>query len=221
LKVSLNLLKIIIILAVYLLVGWFSTAAVAQDFFVSRRYSDGGHLKTFGANIILRGHPEHIIKFTRWLDQISLVPKGFHTLLMISDSGNELVIQHADFARVSAGRTRGPMTMKLINGIGESVQIIFDARMGDNGTHFVYNDKNELIEYTAIQNLYHELAHAMHMMNGTWLYFASERQAIEDENIFRRQLAEMQGRTPTQRFRAKGLPISEIEPAMVSARRPM
>lgn len=48
------------------------------------------------------------------------------------------------------------------------------------------------------------------MMNGTWRYFASERQAIEEENIFRRQLAEMQGRLPTQRFRKSGVPISEV-----------
>ena len=47
----------------------------------------------------------------------------------------------------------------------------------------------QLIEYTAIQNLYHELAHAKHMMAGTWRYFDSERQAIEEENIFRRELA--------------------------------
>jgi hypothetical protein len=191
--------------------------ASAQDFFVSRRYSDDGLLKLFGANIVLRGSPEHIAKFTCWLDQILLVPKGYHTIQMISDSGNELIIQHADFARTSAGRTRGPMTMNLINGVGESTQIIFDASMDDIGTHMVFNAKNELIEYTAIQNLYHELAHAMHMMNGTWRYFASERQAIEEENIFRHQLAEMQGRTPTQRFRVKGLPISEVEHAVASA----
>jgi hypothetical protein len=89
------------------------------------------------------------------------------------------------------------MTMNLINGVGESIHIIFDARMDDIGTHMVYNGNKELIEYTAIQNLYHESALAMHMMSGTWRYFASERQAIEEENIFRRQLAEMQGRAPT------------------------
>jgi hypothetical protein len=159
----------------------------------------------------LKGHPDHIIKFTRWLDQIMLVPKGFQTLKSIADSGHELVIEHADIARISAGRTQGPMTMNLINGVGESVHIIFDARMDDIGTHMVYNGKKELIEYTAVQNLYHELAHAMHMMNGTWRYFASERQAIEEENIFRRQLAKMQGRTPTQRFRKNGVLISEVE----------
>jgi len=53
----------------------------------------------------------------------------------------------------------------------------------------------------------------LYMMNGTWLYFASERQAIEEENIFRRQQAEMQGQSPTQRFRKSGVPISEVTSA--------
>jgi hypothetical protein len=192
------------------------TAAAAQDDSVTRRYSDDGFLKRFDTNIILRGDPVHIDRLVRWLDEILLVPKGFHTLQMIAESSNELVIEHSDFARVSAGRTRSAMTMNLINGIGENVHILFDASMGEQGTHMVYNDKNELIEYTAIQNLYHELAHAMHMMNGTWRYFASERQAIEEENIFRRQLAKKHGRIPTQRFRIDGVPISEIEHAVAS-----
>jgi hypothetical protein len=200
-----------LILTVCILFCWFSTAAAYMDYVVSRRYFDDGFLKIFGANIVLKGHPDHIIKFTRWLDQIMLVPKGFQTLKSIADSGHELVIEHADVARISAGRTQGPMTMNLINGVGESVHIIFDARMDDIGTHMVYNGRKELIEYTAVQNLYHELAHAMHMMNGTWRYFASERQAIEEENIFRCQLAKIQGRTPTQRFRKSGVLISEVE----------
>jgi hypothetical protein len=139
------------------------------------------------------------------------VPQGFLTLQKIDDSNHDLIIQHSDIARISAGRTRGPMTMNLINGVGESVQIIFDANMDDRGTHMVFDKKRELIEYTAVQNLYHELAHAMHMMNGTWLYFASERQAIKEENLFRLQLAEIQGRMATQRFRKNGVPISDIE----------
>jgi hypothetical protein len=92
--------------------------------------------------------------------------------------------------------------------VGAGVDIIFDTRIGDRGSHMVYNSKNKLIEYTAVQNLYHELAHAMHMMNGSWCYFASERQAIEEENIFRRQLARILGTTPTQRFRVRGVRIS-------------
>lgn len=197
------------ILLLPLIFYWILSVAAAQAFQVSRRYSDDGLLKTVGPNIVLRGNPEQIFKLTRWLDQIWLVPKGCQTLQMISDSGHELTIRHADHAILSAGRTAAPMTMNLINGIGADVDIIFDTRIGDGGSHKVFNAENELIEYTAVQNLYHELAHAMHMMNGTWCYFASERQAIEEENIFRIQLARMRGCTPAQRFRVKGVRISE------------
>ena len=188
----------------------YSTAS-AHEHQVSRRYYDDGILKGFGSNIVIVGTPEHIIKITRWLDQISFIPKGYDTLQSISNSAHELVIQHADYALASAGRTRAAMTMNLINGIGDDVHIIFDARIADSGSHMVYNAHNELIEYTALQNLYHELAHAMHMMNGTWRYFASEAQAIEEENIFRRQLAEMLGRPATQRYRAAGVLVHETE----------
>ncbi len=190
---------------------WLAGVAGAQEFQVIRRYFDDGMLKEFGANIILKGSPEHVIKFTRWLDQIAMVPKGYHTLMMISNTHHDLIIQHAEHARDSAGRTIAPMTMNLINGIGESVDIIFDARIGDRGTHMVFNEKMELIEYSAIQNLYHELAHAMHQMNGTWRYFDSETQAIEEENIFRTELAFINNLPPTQRYRVAGVMISEIE----------
>lgn len=53
---------------------------------VIRRYYDGGILKDFGANIILIGCAEHVIKITRRLDQIAMVPKGLQTLWMISNS---------------------------------------------------------------------------------------------------------------------------------------
>jgi hypothetical protein len=200
-----------VFLVLLLVVGLLCSAADAHEYQVSRRYYDDGILKGFGSNIVIVGTPEQIIKITRWLDQISFVPKGYDTLRSISNSAHELVIQHAEHALVSAGRTRAAMTMNLINGNGDDVHIIFDARIDDNGSHMVYNDRRELIEYTALQNLYHELAHAMHMMNGTWRYFASEAQAIEEENIFRRQTAEMLGRPATQRGRAAGVLVNEPE----------
>jgi hypothetical protein len=103
------------------------------------------------------------------------------------------------------------MSMNLTNGKVESVQILFNAHIQDRGSHMVYNGKRERIEYTAVQNLYHELAHAMHMMNGSWRYFASEKQAIEDENIFRRDLAKIEGRPVVMRFSKRGIMISEFE----------
>ena len=194
-----------ILLIIFLLAG----TAAAGDSQVMRRYYDDGMLKDFGANIILVGCPEHIMRFTRWLDEIAMVPKGLQTLWRISDTPHELIIRDSEHALRSAGRTLAPMTMNIINGTGESVEIKFDARTEDGGSHMVYNARRELIEYSAIQNLYHELAHAMHMMNGTWRYYDSEAQAIEEENIFRRQLAELKGRPATQRFRIDGVMIRD------------
>jgi hypothetical protein len=182
-------------------------AAATQPYV--NRYSD----PSFGRNIHLQGTPHEAYRLADWLDQIAAVPKGRETMRAIQDSGHELVIQHAAHAVISAGRTRAPMSQNLTNGEGESVQILFNAHIPDRGSHMVYNGRRDLIEYTAVQNLYHELAHAMHMMNGTWRYFASEKQAIEEENIFRRDLAEIQGRPATMRFRKSGIMISEIEAA--------
>jgi hypothetical protein len=200
-RVLLSLLLIIILQA---------ATAAAGDRQVIRRYYDDGLLKDFGTNIILVGCPKHVMQFTRWLDQIARVPKGWQTLWQISNTPHELVIRDSEHARLSAGRTLAPMTMDIINGVGDSVEIHFDARTRDSGSHMVYNARRDLIEYSAIQNLYHELAHAMHMMNGTWRYFDSEAQAIEEENIFRRQLAHIQGLPPTQRYRIDGVLIRDI-----------
>ena len=49
----------------------------------------------------------------------------------------------------------------------------------------------------------------MHMMKGTWRYFKSDKQAIEEENIFREDLSRMQG-PPQLCFRNSGVMISEI-----------
>ena len=107
------------------------------------------------------------------------------------------------------------MSANLTNGKGESVTILFSAHIQDSGSHMVYNAQRMLIEYTAIQNLYHELAHAMHMMKGSWRYFASEKQAIEEENIFRRDLASIQNTSVMERWRQNGVLISNVESIFV------
>ncbi len=125
------------------------------------------------------------VKIFRWLDQINLTESGKSTLRAISQSGHQLTIYHSDAALISAGLTSAPLSSNLTNGKGENVEIKFYLKMGKEGTNCVLGEKNQYIEYTAIQNLFHELAHARHKMNGTWLYFASEKQAILDENQFR------------------------------------
>ncbi len=163
--------------------------------------------KNYGKNISLHGTPQQIKKFRKWLAQIASVPKGLDTLFKIQNRGHTLFIYHSDFPLVSSGRTSAPVSANLINGKGESVDIYFNALIPDSGSHRVYTNKKLPIEYTAAQNLFHELAHALHMMNGTWLYFKSERQAIMEENIFRKQMAEMLEQPYKERVYVSGLPI--------------
>lgn len=159
-------------------------------------------------NITLVGTNEKIDRLLAWLEAINNVDKGRDSLLAIMQSNHQLTIQHSVDARLSAGRTIAPLTEDLINKKGASVVIIFDADMPDEGSYRVYNENFELIEFTAVQNLYHELAHAMHQMQGTWRYFASEDQAIEEENIFREQLALQHKKAIALRFGKDGEAIT-------------
>ena len=53
----------------------------------------------------------------------------------------------------------------------------------------------------------HELALALHMMQGTWRYFKSERQAIEEENEFRKEMAAIEDKPFEERVYVSGMPI--------------
>lgn len=174
--------------------------------------STSGLQKSYGKNISLHGTPHQVANLRKWLQTIASVPKGLDTLIQIQQSGHKLFIFHSIYSLVSSGRTSAPASNNLINGKGESVDIHFNANIPDSGSHQVYSNTRQPIEYTAAQNLYHELAHALHMMKGTWLYFKSERQAIVEENIFRRQLAEMNERPFQERVYVSGLPICPESP---------
>jgi hypothetical protein len=194
-----------------------SNAAAAEANAISQPYVPTNRNSGQDTSIHLVGTPHQIAKFTQWLDQIARVPKGQGTLKAIAESGHLLVIQHAKYAVISAGRALGPMSDNLINGTGESVEILFNAHIPDTGSHMVFSGSRQLIEYTAVQNLYHELAHAMHMMAGTWRYFASERQAIEEENVFRQELAESLGKPPTRRFWKTGVLVNNVDNVFVTS----
>ena len=158
----------------------------------------------YGFGIVLRGTAVEVMRFKHWLDHIARVPKGIDTLWVISASRHRLTIEHSRHSVLSSGRTQAPMTMNLTNGVGEDVTIKFNAYIPDQGSHRVFDTFDRPIEFTAVQNLYHELAHAMHKMTGTWLYFRSEQSAIEEENIFRRELAEIEHATFHKRSKIDG-----------------
>ena len=145
----------------------------------------------YSENVILRvSHFEQAVKLFHWLDLIKLTKIGQSTLEAIASSQNQLIIYHNDNALYSAGMTGAPLTKNLINGVGEDVYIKFYLEMEHQGSNCVLGENGYYIEYSAIQNLFHELSHARHKMNGSWLYFDSEGQAIREENNFRYQWAQ-------------------------------
>lgn len=177
---------------------------------ITRYYTNKSLSNSFVTNVKLQGSIIHIAKFKYWLNKISTVPIGKETLSTIINSQNSLKVISTTDARYSAGRTIAPMTEKLINGIGDDVEIWFDGSITEAGSHLVYNSKKELIEFTAIVNLFHELVHAKHKMKGTWLYFDSEGQAIREENIFRAQYNFQTGKPPNERSYVTGVPIESV-----------
>ena len=181
-----NITKIIIIL----LLSFFqsSLANDLSDSQVNKQFTDSLH---YGFKINLVGDLDAIMRFKRWIDIIAQVPAGINTLWAISESNHHLLIRHSHFSVISSGRTSAPMTKNLTNGIGEDVEIKFNAYIPEQGSHRVYGKNRQLIEFTAVQNLFHELAHAKHKMTGRWPYSRSEFAAIKEENIFRKELAEL------------------------------
>ncbi|MBX2878728.1 MAG: type III secretion system effector protein [Granulosicoccus sp.] len=160
---------------------------------VRRNYRDTSQFLHSGYGFYLDGAPAQIAKISRWLDKIYQLPIGRQTIDAIMESQNRLIVRHSTYALVASGRTSAPVTRHLSDGVGEDVVILFDARIPDEGSHHVYDSHRQPIAFNALHNLFHELSHANHMLNGSWLYFDSEGQAIREENVFRRQLAEMLG----------------------------
>jgi len=171
--------------------------------------------KTWGLNISLHASLAQVRKMRRWIAQIATTPKGLETLQAIDQSGHKLLIKHSNFALVSSGRASAPMSSALTDGRGESVDIYFNFDIPDSGSHLVFDTHRQPIEYTATQNLFHELAHARHMMRGTWRYANSERQAIDDENEFRRQQAQTGQTAFAMRVFVNGEPICPEFPERV------
>jgi hypothetical protein len=166
--------------------GHASTSLIYQHS-VRRNYHHTSRYIGIGRAIVLEGTPEQIMRITSWLDDIAVVPHGRETLQAIFSSGNQLTIRHSPWALLASGRTLAPLSSQLTNGRSEDILILFDARIPEQGSHHVFDASGEPLEFTAVQNLFHELAHARHQTNGTWRYWDSEGQAIAEENLFRAQ----------------------------------
>ncbi|MGB7947943.1 MAG: hypothetical protein WCH75_09710 [Candidatus Binatia bacterium] len=117
---------------------------------VEHDYSRTSRYRIAYGAIKLQGSSQHVGRLSRWLDQIFAVPHRRVTVEAILQSGNKLTIRSSEWALLASGRTLAPVTAALINGRGADVEILFDARIPDEGSHLVYGWGNHLIEFTAI-----------------------------------------------------------------------
>lgn len=148
----------------------------------------------YGHQIILKGPDKYLMRMINWLDEVQKTPIGKQTFQKIAECNNELLIYHDENAILGAGFTGAQKTTYDIfrPGIGADSYIRFDFRIPNTGSHRV-STGDSLIEYTAVQNIFHELVHAKHKNCGTFSRYNGEAQAIHEENIFRSQQAKKLG----------------------------
>lgn len=65
---------------------------------VRRNYRDTSSYLISSHALVLEGSPQHIMRMSRWLDDIIVIPIGRQTLEAIFDSGNQLIIRHSEWA---------------------------------------------------------------------------------------------------------------------------
>lgn len=139
------------------------------------------------------GSTAHEERVMGWIENVRETAIGRETLAAIQSSGHRLLIMHDVHSVGTAGKTLAPLSFDLSNGVGRECVIQMHLDMPDTGTHIVTSVDSGLILFTAKVNFFHELSHARHKMSGTWLAVDSEGQAVADENIYRRESAEIEG----------------------------
>ncbi len=168
--------------------------------------------KFYGMPVVVE-NTEQLVKTLRWLDRIFSTPTGYETLRAIQSCGSRVTVRHSRLATPGAGITRAVASSNLWNGIGVHAEILINLEMSDQGEHRVRGMYQDVIEFTADQNLMHELSHARHKSCGTEYARDPEYQAIRDENNYRRDLAQAQG--SSARLRGK-VGIVKLEEPVVA-----
>ncbi len=132
-------------------------------------------------------------KVKKWLDEIRKTKIGRKVLERIDKSGKLVTIQHngdADIRKKSGKTTK--VYWKDLGKTGKGSKIEFDATIPDCGGSWVYEDTKlkKKIEYTATQNLFHELVHAMYIAEGNSRHDEDkeETMTIAMENKYRKEV---------------------------------
>lgn len=129
------------------------------------------------------------------MERIQTIKKYPHGKSLFEDMArcqNTLLIIH-DKSSINAGGYASAIrtTTDIFRpGVGADARIRFRFDMPDYGTHLVTSVNNEMIPFTALDILFHEMVHAKHIMCGTFSRGDAERQAIEEENLFRAEREE-------------------------------
>lgn len=141
--------------------------------------------------LTIKGSEKKRQKLIRVIDQILENPLGEKLFADMGACGNKLLI-YDDKSSLSGGGYAGAVrsSRRIFEpGEGESAFIRFRFDQPLEGSHIVQATKGE-IPFTYIDNLFHELVHAKHLMCGTFSPRAGETQAIIEENEFRRSRKE-------------------------------
>jgi hypothetical protein len=140
----------------------------------------------------LRSNPEVLDKMLERINLIRQYPLGAKLFEDMANSQKTLLIVH-DKSSISVGGYASAIrtTSDVFRpGVGADARIRFRFDMPDHGTHLVSAYNNQMIPFTALDILFHEMVHTKHIMSGTFARGNSERQAIEEENEFRKEREE-------------------------------
>jgi hypothetical protein len=133
-----------------------------------------------------------------WLTEVAKTKIGNETLEKIESCGNTVYLRHKPESLAAGGTTEIELSRKMRNGEGVDAHIAMHLGIPDSGSHVVYDINHNEISFNALENFFHELAHARHAACGTLNIFNTEGQAIADENRFRLERANALG-VPAQK----------------------
>ncbi len=150
-------------------------------------------------NVFLCGSTAQRTRVMTWVDSLRRTESGEALWSAIRESPHFLLIMHSPRALMSAGKTLTPLSRALDDGRGVEPVIEMHLDMPDGGTHEVGAEDGGWVAFPALVNFVHELVHARHAMHGTMAIAATERQAIEGENVFRVEWAKLMGEIPRRR----------------------
>lgn len=165
---------------------------LSQVDFVSELKKEESVEQYFNDQILVRGAPHKLKRMMEVLEKISSYPLGKKLYQDMKTCGHGLLIYDDKHALGGGGYTAAVIaTSGIFEGRGTDAYIRFRFDQPLEGAHKV-RTKEGFIPFTYIDNMFHELVHAKHIMCGTMSKTGAEAQAIAEENDFRKERPQSQ-----------------------------